>query len=52
MPLPLWYAQEAAAVVRKTDRGKGWLDAYKSMVRQALREEHVDQTWLVGWEEE
>jgi hypothetical protein len=52
MPLPLWYAREAVAVIRRTERGKGWLDAYKSMVRQSLREEHVDQTWLAGWEEE
>jgi hypothetical protein len=52
MPLPLWYAQEAVAVIRRTERGKGWLDAYKSMVRQSLREEHVDHTWLAGWEDE
>lgn len=52
MPLPLWYAQEAVAVIRRTERGKGWLDAYKSMVRQSLREEHIDQTWLDGWENE
>ena len=46
MPLPLWYARESAATVSKTN----WLNTYKQMVQQSLREEHVDQTWLSGWE--
>lgn len=52
MPLPLWYAEEAAATIKKKHHGKGWLDAYKNMVRQAMSEEHVERTWLVGWGEE
>jgi len=47
VPLPLWYAHESAATVRSSQ----WLIGYKRMVQQALREEHVDQTWLAGWED-
>jgi hypothetical protein len=47
VPLPLWYAHESAATVRSSN----WLIGYKRMVQQALREEHVDQTWLSGWED-
>jgi hypothetical protein len=45
LPLPLWYAHESAATVRSSQ----WLIVYKRMVQQALREEHVDNTWLSGW---
>ena len=47
-PLPLWYAREGLAPVRK----KNWLHIYKSMVRKAMRGEQVEAAWLRGWEQE
>jgi hypothetical protein len=48
LPLPLWQAQHAVEVVKR----KGILDFYKRETLRAMQEEHVDQAWLAGWEEE
>ncbi len=50
-PLPLWYAREALAPIRKKYQGKSWLDVYKGMVKKAMRGEQVEAAWLRGWEE-
>lgn len=48
LPLPLWFAQQAVDVVKQ----KGLLEFYKREALRTMQEEHVDQAWLVGWEEE
>lgn len=52
LPLPLWYAQSAVEIVKKKVQGRGLLEFYKAETLRAMREEHVDQAWLAGWEEE
>ncbi len=51
-PLPLWYARESLAPIRKRFQGKSWLDVYKSMVKKAMRGEQVETAWLRGWEQQ
>ena len=51
-PLPLWYARESLAPIRKRFQGKNWLDVYKGMVKKAMRGEQVEAAWLRGWDQE
>lgn len=52
IPLPLWYAQQAVQVIKKTTQGQGLLEFYKREVLRAMQEELRDRAWLAGWEGE
>ncbi len=52
LPLPLWYAQQAVQVIKKTEKGRGLLEFYKREALRAMQEEQVDLAWLAGWEDE
>lgn len=52
VPLPLWYAQQAVQVIKKTSQGQGLLEFYKREALRAMQEELRDRAWLAGWEEE
>lgn len=47
VPLPLWYARQGLEPVKK----KGLLEFYKREALRAMRQEQVDRSWLVGWED-
>jgi hypothetical protein len=52
VPLPLWYAQQAVQVIKKTSQGQGLLEFYKRETLRAMQEELRERAWLAGWEEE
>lgn len=52
VPLPLWYAQQAVQIIKKTQGGQGLLEFYKREALRAMQEELRDRAWLAGWEEE
>jgi hypothetical protein len=47
-PLPLWYAKQGVEVIKKP----GILEFYKREALNTMRQEQVDQSWLIGWESE
>ena len=52
VPLPLWYAQQAVQIIKKTSQGQGLLEFYKREALRAMQEELRDRAWLAGWEGE
>lgn len=52
VPLPLWYAQQAVQIVKKTQGGQGLLEFYKREALRAMQQELRDRAWLAGWEEQ
>lgn len=51
VPLPLWYAQQAVQIIKKTQGGQGLLEFYKREALSAMQQELRDRAWLAGWEE-
>lgn len=48
VPLPLWYAREGIKVIKSP----GPLEYYRQSTLKAMKDEQVEQTWLLGWEVE
>lgn len=48
LPLPLWYARDGVKVVK----AKGVLEFYRREALRSMQSEHLERTWMSGWEEQ